>query len=99
MKIITIRDKRLKALVENPGLTAVKGLDPFETRRIIEMLAAIRVMNHPLDLLAFPKWKAHELKPGQPGKWALTVTGNYRLTFRVDIARQEVTVLDYEDYH
>ena len=99
MKIVSISDKRLKALVENPGLTAVKGLDPFETRRIIEMLAAIRVMTHPLDLLAFPKWKAHELKPKFPGKWAMTVNGNYRLTFRVDVPAQEVTVLDYEDYH
>lgn len=99
MKIVSINDKRLKALVENPSLTVVKGLDPFETRRIVEMLAAIRIMTHPLDLRAFPKWKAHELKPGQPGKWAMTVTGNYRLTFRVNIAAQEVSVLDYEDYH
>ncbi|WP_408591198.1 type II toxin-antitoxin system RelE/ParE family toxin [Novosphingobium sp.] len=99
MKIVSVRDKRVKALVENPGLTAVKGLDPFETRRIVEMIAAIRVMRHPLDLRAFPKWKAHELKPGLPGKWAMTVAANYRLTFRVDIESQEVSVLDYEDYH
>jgi proteic killer suppression protein len=99
MKIVSVRDKRVKALVENPSRTSVKGLDALETRKIVEMIAAIRVMNHPLDLMAVPSWKAHELKPGQPDKWSLTVTRNYRLTFMVDVKAQEVSVLDYEDYH
>lgn len=99
MKIVSVNDKRVKALVDNPNQTSVKGLSALETRKIVEMLAAIRVMSHPLDLLAVPSWKAHELKPGLPGKWSLFVTRNYRLTFRVDLARQEVSVLDYEDYH
>lgn len=99
MQIVSVKDKRVKALLDNPNRTSVKGLDALETRKIAEMLAAIQVMNHPLDLLAVPSWKAHELKPGQPGKWSLTVTRNYRLTFRVDIEAQQVSVLDYEDYH
>lgn len=99
MQIVSVRDKRLKALVESPSRTSVKGLDALETRKIVEMLAAIRVMTNPLQLLAVPSWKAHELTPGQPGKWSLTVTRNYRLTFHVDVAAQEVRLLDYEDYH
>lgn len=99
MDIISVRDKRVKALVESPSRTSVKGLDAMETRKIVEMIAAIRVMTHPLQLTAIPTWKAHELKPGHPDKWALTVTRNYRLTFYVNIAEQVVTVLDYEDYH
>lgn len=99
MEIISVRDKRIKALVENPNRTSVKGLDALETRKIIEMIAVIRVMTHPLQLLSVPSWKAHELVPGQPGKWSLTVTRNYRLTFHVNIEAQTVSVLDYEDYH
>lgn len=99
MQIVTVRDKRLKALVENPKRTSVKGLDALETRKIVEMIAAIRVMTNPLQLVAVPSWKAHELNPGQPGKWSLTVTRNYRLTFHVDVPQQEVRLLDYEDYH
>lgn len=99
MQIVSVKDKRIKALVENPKRTSVKGLDALETRKIVEMLAAIRVMRHPLDLLAVPSWKAHELKLSQPGKWSLMVTRNYRLTFHVNIEAQEVSVLDYEDYH
>ena len=99
MKIVSVKDKRVKALVEQPKRTSVKGLDALEVRKITEMLTAIRVMTNPLQLLAVPSWKAHELAPGQPGKWSLTVTRNYRLTFKVDLAAQEVSVLDYEDYH
>ncbi len=99
MQIVSVRDKRIKALVENPNRTSVKGLDALETRKIVEMLAVIRVMDNPLQLLGVQSWKAHELKPGQPGKWSMTVTRNYRLTFIVDQAAQTVSVLDYEDYH
>lgn len=99
MQIVSVRDKRVKALVEDPQLTSVKGLDKLEIRKIVEMIVAIRVMSHPLQLLAVPSWKAHELTPGQPGKWSLFVNRNYRLTFMVDIDLQEVSVLDYEDYH
>lgn len=99
MEIVSVKDKRIKALVENPNRTSVKGLDALETRKIVEMLAAITVMSNPLQLKSVPSWKAHELTPGQPGKWSLTVTRNYRLTFVVDQPRQQVSVLDYEDYH
>lgn len=99
MKIVSVKDKRVKALLENPKQTSVKGLNALETRKIAEMLTAIIVMRHPLDLMAVPGWKAHELKRSHPGKWALTVKGNYRLTFYVNIEAQEVSVLDYEDYH
>lgn len=67
--------------------------------KITEMLAVIRVMTTPYQLLAVPSWKAHDLAPGAPGKWSLTVTRNYRLTFLVDMKAQTVSVLDYEDYH
>ena len=50
-------------------------------------------------LLTVPAWLAPELKPGHPGKWAMTVTPNFRLTFRVDLERQEVSDLLIEDYH
>lgn len=99
MEITSVRDKRVKALVENPNLTSVKGLTAIEVRKIAEMVAAIVVMTHPLQLIAVPSWKAHELIPGQPGKWSLTVRANFRLTFHVDIVEQEVRLLDYEDYH
>lgn len=99
MQIVSVKDKRIKALVDDPNKTSVKGLDRREVRKIAEMITAIVVMTHPLQLLAVPSWRAHELIPGQPGKWSMFVTGNYRLTFHCDIDQQQVSVLDYEDYH
>lgn len=99
MHIVSVKDKRIKALVENPAARKVKGLDALEVGKIVDMISAIRAMTHPLQLSAVPSWKAHELKPGQPGKWSLTVTRNYRLTFVVNLEAQQVSVLDYEDYH
>jgi len=99
MDIVSVSDKRVKKLVEDPSLTSVKGLDALEVRKISDMIAAILVMTHPLQLKSVPSWKAHELVPGHPDKWSLTVTRNYRLTFYVDHEAQEVSLLDYEDYH
>lgn len=99
MQIVSVKDKRVRALVDNPKQTSVKGLDALETRKIVEMISAIRVMTHPRDLLAVPSWKCHELSPGRTGTWSLTVTRNYRLTFFVDLDAGEVSVMDYEDYH
>lgn len=99
MIIVSVKDKRIKALVENPNATSVKGLNKVQVRKIAEMISAITVMTHPLQLLAVPSWRAHELIPGEPGKWSMFINGNYRLTFHCDIDRQEVALLDYEDYH
>lgn len=99
MIIVSVRDKRVKALVEDPNLTSVKGLDAREVRKITEMISAIVVMTNPIQLTAVPSWKAHELTPRHPGKWSLTVTGNWRLTFHVKLEEQEVHLMDYEDYH
>lgn len=99
MKIVSIIDKRIKELVKNPTATKVKGFNALEVRKVSEMIAAIQVMTNPLQLVSVPGWKAHELRLRHPGKWALTVTPNYRLTFYVDQAAQEVRVLNYEDYH
>ena len=99
MQIVSVRDKRIKALVENPSAKSVKGLTKIEVAKIADMISALLAMTHPLQLTAVPAWRAHELAPRHPGKWSLMVTGNYRLTFMVDLAGQEVSVLDYEDYH
>jgi proteic killer suppression protein len=33
------------------------------------------------------------------GTWALHVTGNWRITFRIDSDEIEIIDLTYEDYH
>jgi proteic killer suppression protein len=39
----------------------------------------------------------HALKGHLAGHWAVTVNGNWRLTFRFDSTGAEI--VDYQDYH
>ena len=45
-----------------------------------------------------PNWGAHELTGDRAGTWSLTVTKNWRMTFRVD-EDGAIADLDLEDYH
>ncbi len=42
-------------------------------------------------------WKAHILTGDRKGTWALSVTRNWRMTFRIE--GDELVDLNLEDYH
>jgi len=44
-----------------------------------------------------PGFKLHALKGRLKGRWAISVSGNWRLTF--EFRDGDVHLLDYEDYH
>jgi proteic killer suppression protein len=44
-----------------------------------------------------PGWALHPLKGKRQGEYAISVTGNYRLTFRFE--NGEVRDVNLEDYH
>jgi toxin HigB-1 len=44
-----------------------------------------------------PGFALHPLKGTMKGRWAISVSGNWRLTF--EFKDGDVLVLDYEDYH
>ncbi len=44
-----------------------------------------------------PGWRAHQLTGDRQGTWSLRVTGNWRLTFRVEAG--DLVEVNYEDYH
>jgi proteic killer suppression protein len=44
-----------------------------------------------------PGFKLHLLKGSLKGRWAISVSGNWRLTF--EFRAGDVHLLDYEDYH
>jgi len=47
--------------------------------------------------LDLPGYGLHRLKGNRTGLWAISVSGNWRLTF--EFVDGNVHVLDYEDYH
>jgi proteic killer suppression protein len=61
----------------------------------IAYLAAIERVE---ELHVPPNWGAHELTGDRSGIWSLTVTKNWRMTFRITEGGA-IAALDLEDYH
>lgn len=47
--------------------------------------------------MEIPGFRLHPLKGKLKGRWAISVSGNWRLTF--EFKDGDVHLLDYEDYH
>jgi toxin HigB-1 len=59
----------------------------------------LNVLNRAKELrdIELPGFGFHPLKGDRKGEYAISVTGNYRMTFRFD--RGDVFNLNFEDYH
>nr|WP_208408623.1 type II toxin-antitoxin system RelE/ParE family toxin [Sphingomonas vulcanisoli] len=75
-----------------------KGLDAQLAPRLSRMFAFLDAVQTIADLKVPPNYDAHELKGNRAGTWSLTVTRNWRMTFRVteDLGIED---MDLEDYH
>ena len=94
MRLRSISHKGLKRLLEgNDG----QGIRPDLLDRIRKMLTAIIVAEDISRLQGPPSWRIHQLTGDRAGKWSLSVSGNWRMTF--DIEDGEISNLDLEDYH
>lgn len=75
------------------------GLPPAVVEKVRNILTFLQEMEDAQELRDISSWKAHQLTGGRKGTWSLTITRNWRITFRVDQAEGEIFELDYEDYH
>lgn len=67
--------------------------------KLRKMLAFLDSMEDPQELRALTSWKAHMLTGGRKGVLSLSVTRNYRLTFRIETVEREIYDVNLEDYH
>lgn len=72
------------------------GIIPAHAKRLQIQLTALDAASAPSDL-ARPGWGLHPLKGKLDGHWAISVNGNWRLTFR--FVGPDAEVVDYQDYH
>jgi proteic killer suppression protein len=93
VKIVSIRHKGLARFIEKGD---VSKLDRRVVGKIRIQLTFLTGMTHSDEFRNLAFWKAHQLSDD---RWSFHVTANYRLTFAVDDASQEITILDLEDYH
>jgi len=72
------------------------GINPRHEKRLRQILALIETAEKVEDM-DLPGLSLHELKGDLKGTWAVKVSGNWRLTFR--LRQGEATDVNYEDYH
>lgn len=60
------------------------------------LLDALDAATNPQDL-NFPGSNLHQLQPKKNNRWAVKVSGNWRVTFTFE--EEDVHDVDYEDYH
>ena len=71
----------------------------FALEKVRNIVTFLQEMENPKELQDISSWKVHQLTGGRKGTWSLTVTRNWRMTFRIDRSEGEIIDLDYEDYH
>ena len=62
------------------------------------MAGVLQEMNDVRELQDIPSCLAYQLSGDRKGAWSLTVTRNWRITFRIEPGVQETVALDFEDY-
>lgn len=91
--IRTFGHKGLRKFFES-GTT--QGIKPDHAKRLRIMLAALDTAQS-IDDMNIPGFQLHPLKGPQRGRWAVSVNGNWRLTF--EFREGHAYILNYEDYH
>jgi proteic killer suppression protein len=96
MKIRNVVHRGLRRFIQHNDAS---GLAPAVVERVRNILTFLQEMEDARELRDIPNWKGHLLTGERKGTWSLTVTRNWRITFRIDQTEREILDLDYEDYH
>jgi proteic killer suppression protein len=94
MDIDSINHKGLRRFFETGVPKGLVG----DVDRLRRMLAFIDAAEGLEELAVPPNFGFHELSGDRKGTWAMTVTRNWRLTFRINDTGA-LTDMDLEDYH
>lgn len=94
MEIDSIRHKGLRRFFETGNSKGLVG----DAERLGRMLAYIVAAATPEELAVPPNYGLHPLTGDRAGTWAMTVTRNWRMTFRIN-AQGALEDMDLEDYH
>lgn len=87
---------RHKGLEDFYSTGSKKGILPRHAPRLSNLLALLDVAAGPEDL-SLPTLRLHPLAGDLAGHWAVSVNGNWRVTFR--FVGSNVELVDYQDYH
>ena len=72
------------------------GIQPKHASKLRLQLFALDNARQAGDMNA-PGWSLHSLAAELKGHWAVSVSGNWRLTFKFEA--EDAVLVDYQDYH
>ena len=72
------------------------GIQPKHAKRLRTQLTALDLAKAP-QKMNIAGWKWHPLTGELEGHWAISVNGNWRLTF--GFKGEDAVLVDYQDYH
>ena len=96
VKIRNVIHRGLRRFIERDDASV---LSPQVVEKVRNIVTFLQEMEDAKELQDVPSWKVHRLSGDRKGTWSLTVTRNWRITFRIDRTEGEILDLDYEDYH
>lgn len=94
MEIASIAHKGLKEFFEHG---VAKGIRQDLASRLQSILTALAAASDIDSLEGPPGWRLHQLKGDRAGEWSISVSGNWRLTFKIEDGA--IVDLNLEDYH
>jgi proteic killer suppression protein len=72
------------------------GVQSKHVKRLRLILTNLDQAETPSDM-DLPGLRLHELKGSRKGIWSVSVSGNWRVTFR--FTGKDIEIVNYEDYH
>ncbi len=87
------RHKGLRRFFETGSKSGIQAQHVDRLRLILARLNAATSLRD----MALPGLDLHPLKGDRKGTWAVSVSGNWRVTFR--FIGKDADAVDYEDYH
>ncbi len=91
-----IRSFRHKGLERFFATGSKAGIQPKHAAKLNDQLTVLNIARRPEEM-NLPGWHWHELKADLATHWAISVNGNWRLTFTFE--GEDAILVDYQDYH
>lgn len=91
--ITSFRHKGLRRFFEEGRVT---GIQPAHAKKLRMLLSALDTATGIVDM-DVPGFDLHPLKGDRNGEWAVSVSGNWRITF--EFRDGNAYSLNYEDHH
>jgi len=87
------RHRGLRRLYEDDDRRELNAQHVARIRRVLARLSAASEPRH----RNLPGWRLHPLKGTLAGYWSVTISGNWRIVFRME--NGDATDVDLVDYH